>query len=41
VSLPLATVNGCPVGFSLIARRGGDEMLLALTRTIADAAAQI
>ncbi|MEE8535655.1 MAG: amidase [Kiloniellales bacterium] len=41
VSLPLATVQGCPVGFSLIARRGGDEMLLALTRTIADAAPQI
>ncbi len=38
VSLPLAMVDGCPVGFSLIARRGGDEMLLALTRTIADAA---
>jgi len=38
VSLPLATVDGCPVGFSLIARRGGDEMLLALARTIAEAA---
>jgi amidase len=39
VSLPLATVDGCPVGFSLVARRGGDETLLALARSIAAAAA--
>ena len=37
VSLPLGWMDGCPVGISLIARRGRDEMLLALTRTIADA----
>ncbi|MCC6243354.1 MAG: amidase [Gemmatimonadaceae bacterium] len=30
ISLPLATVNGCPVGLSLIAARGNDEMLLAM-----------
>jgi amidase len=37
VSLPLGRLDGCPVGFSLVARRGGDEMLLALARTIAGA----
>lgn len=30
VSLPLATVDGCPLGLSLIAARGNDTMLLAL-----------
>jgi amidase len=30
VSLPLATVDGCPVGLSLVAARGNDVMLLAL-----------
>jgi amidase len=30
VSLPLATINGCPLGLSLIAARGSDTMLLAL-----------
>jgi amidase len=37
VSLPLATVEGCPVGLSLIAARGGDTMLLALARSILSA----
>ncbi|MFN7086669.1 MAG: amidase [Burkholderiales bacterium] len=32
ISLPLGTLDGCPLGLSLIARRGGDEMLLALAR---------
>ncbi|MCC7483744.1 MAG: amidase [Burkholderiales bacterium] len=30
VSLPLATLEGCPLGLSLIAARGNDTMLLAL-----------
>ena len=30
VSLPLATLNGCPLGLSLIAARGNDTMLLDL-----------
>jgi amidase len=30
VSLPLATLNGCPLGLSLIAARGSDTLLLAL-----------
>jgi amidase len=30
VSLPLATLNGCPLGLSLIAARGNDTLLLAL-----------
>ncbi len=34
VSLPLATVNGCPLGLSLVAARGNDEMLLAVARQI-------
>jgi len=34
VSLPLATVDGFPVGLSLIAARGNDTMLLAITRAI-------
>jgi amidase len=35
VSLPLATLNGCPLGLSIAAARGNDEMLLALARQIA------
>ena len=31
VSLPLATLDGLPLGLSLIARRGADETLLSLT----------
>ncbi len=34
VSLPLATVNGLPLGLSLVAARGNDEMLLQLARQI-------
>jgi amidase len=30
VSLPVAKLDGCPLGLSLIAARGADEMLLAL-----------
>jgi amidase len=32
VSLPLATLNGCPLGLSMIAARGNDEMLLAVAK---------
>ncbi len=34
VSLPLATVNGCPVGLSIMAARGNDEMLLDAARHV-------
>ena len=34
VSLPLATLSGCPLGVSLVAGRGNDAMLLALARQI-------
>ena len=34
VNLPLGKLDDCPLGLSLIARRGGDEMLLRLARTI-------
>lgn len=34
VSLPLATLDGCPLGLSLIAARNNDTMLLALARSI-------
>jgi amidase len=34
VSLPLATVRGCPLGLSLIAARGNDTLLLALAKRI-------
>ena len=34
VSLPLASVNGMPLGLSLAAARGNDEMLLAVARQI-------
>ncbi|MBI3917977.1 MAG: amidase [Betaproteobacteria bacterium] len=34
VTLPLATLDGCPLGLSLIARRGTDTMLLALARKV-------
>jgi len=30
VSLPLATVEGLPVGLSILARPGADDILLAL-----------
>lgn len=34
ISLPLGRLDGCPLGLSLIARRGADEMLLRLATTI-------
>lgn len=36
VSLPVATVDGCPVGISLIGARGSDEVLLAMAQRFAD-----
>ena len=35
VTLPLATLQGCPLGISLIAGRGNDALLLALAQRIA------
>ena len=35
VNLPVARLDGCPLGLSLIAARGGDMMLLALARALA------
>ena len=34
VSLPLATLNGCPLGLSLIAARGNDTLLLDLAKKL-------
>jgi amidase len=34
VSLPMATLDGCPLGLSLVAARGNDTMLLALARKL-------
>ena len=34
VSLPLATVDGCPLGLSLIAARGNDTLLLELAKKL-------
>jgi amidase len=34
ISIPFATVEGCPVGFSIVGRRGGDEVLLDLARRL-------
>ena len=34
VSLPLASLEGCPLGLSLIAARGNDTMLLALAKAL-------
>jgi amidase len=34
VSLPLARVDGCPLGLSLMAARGNDTMLLALAKNV-------
>jgi amidase len=34
VSLPVAMSRGCPVGLSMIAARGNDEMLLAIAREL-------
>jgi len=35
VSLPLATLDGCPLGLSIAAARGGDVMLLELAKRLA------
>lgn len=35
LTMPLATLNGCPIGISLMAARGNDALLLALARRIA------
>lgn len=37
ISLPVTLHNGCPLGLSLIAGRGNDEMLLELTRELSRA----
>lgn len=34
VTLPFVTLNGCPIGLSLIAGRGQDEMLLEIARQL-------
>jgi amidase len=34
VSLPMASVDGCPVGLSLLAAPGRDTMLLELARSL-------
>jgi amidase len=34
VSLPLATLDGCPLGLSIVGRRGADEQLLQLARRV-------
>jgi amidase len=36
VSLPLARLEGCPLGLSLVAARGADAMLLALAKALAN-----
>jgi amidase len=36
VSLPVAEVEGCPVGLSLVARRGADAMLLTAAKRVAE-----
>ena len=33
-SLPVARIDGCPIGLSIIAARGGDMMLLALAKAL-------
>lgn len=38
ISLPLATLEGCPLGLSIIGRRGSDRALLALARSLTEAA---
>lgn len=37
VTLPVATVDGCPMGISLLGARGSDEVLLAMAQRFADA----
>ena len=40
INLPLAEVDGLPVGLSLLAARGSDEMLIAFAREVAHALKQ-
>lgn len=37
ISIPYGSVDGAPVGFSIIGRKGGDEVLLDLARRLAQA----
>ena len=37
LSMPLALVDGLPVGLSILARPGGDDMLFAFARSLAEA----
>jgi amidase len=39
VSLPLASLDGCPLGLSLVAKRGADALLLALAKILVGEAA--
>ena len=41
ISLPLATVDGLPVGLSLLGARGSDELLIGFAREIAAAQARV
>jgi amidase len=34
INLPLVRLDGCPLGLSLVAARGGDMMLLALAKAL-------
>jgi Asp-tRNA(Asn)/Glu-tRNA(Gln) amidotransferase A subunit family amidase len=34
INLPLATLDGCPLGLSIVGRRGSDRTLLSLARRI-------
>ena len=34
ISLPVVTVNGCPVGLSFVGPRGSDEALLELAEKL-------
>ena len=36
MSIPMASLDGLPLGLSLVARRGGDLMLLSLARRLMD-----
>jgi amidase len=36
INLPCATVDGLPVGLSLLGARGADELLIGFAREIAD-----
>jgi amidase len=36
INLPLAEVDGLPVGLSLLAAKGSDEMLIAFAREVAN-----